>query len=198
MSRNDITYDLIHFTKGEDIEDAFQQLRKIIKERRLICGGNLIKGGHKCVCFSEAPLASLQSGLVNPDYYSSYSPFGIMFKKKWIFEQGGRPVIYQTNEEYEHLRETHRWRHMRYHPNQNPPVDFTWEREWRVRCDHLDFNPEVATIVVADSNWSSRLMREHERDEEFKILQYSLVLGEEIAHAYHETFKWDIVHLNGT
>lgn len=95
MSRSDISPVLIHFTSGEDEDDAFVRLRKIIAERRLIAGSHRIKGAYNCVCFSEAPLTSLKSGLVNEANYSNYSPFGIIVSKKWLFDQGGRPVIYQ-------------------------------------------------------------------------------------------------------
>jgi hypothetical protein len=95
MSRLDISPYLIHFTSGESYEDAFTRLRKIIADRELIAGSRYIKGNYRCVCFSEAPLTSLTSGLVNEDYYSRYSPFGIMVSKQWLFAQGGRPVVYQ-------------------------------------------------------------------------------------------------------
>ena len=30
-----------------------------------------------------------------------YEPFGIGVKKEWLYEKGGRPVIYSSDEEYE-------------------------------------------------------------------------------------------------
>jgi hypothetical protein len=36
----------------------------------------MIRSGDYCVCFTEAPLMSLASGLVNPSNFSRYSPFG--------------------------------------------------------------------------------------------------------------------------
>jgi hypothetical protein len=47
----------------------------------LVGGGTKIRGGYDCVRFTEAPLASLGQGLVNPSVYSRYFPFGIMFEK---------------------------------------------------------------------------------------------------------------------
>jgi len=107
---------------------------------------------YKCVCFSEAPLTSLQDGLVNPDAYSRYSPLGILFKKRKIFELGGRPVIYQTDEEFEGLPSEYRWRHVRYEPHRDEPIDFTWEREWRIKCGALRFDPSCAGVVVPDED----------------------------------------------
>jgi hypothetical protein len=46
-----------------------------------------IRSGDLSVCFTEAPLISLATGLVNPTNFSRYAPFGLMFDKKWIFEK---------------------------------------------------------------------------------------------------------------
>lgn len=192
MSRNDITDFLIHFTKGDSLEDAFRCLQKIVKERSLLGSGRLIKGHYPCVCFSEAPLASLTNGLVNPNYYSKYSPFGIMVSKEWLFQLGGRPVIYQTDSEFITLPESQRWKHMRYEP---PNIDFSWEREWRIQCDSLWFDQNVASIVVLDASWAQYLVREHEREQEFETMQYSLIFDDIVASLYSEPFKWNLLTL---
>jgi len=113
-SRRDISDKLVHFTSGDSWEEAFQRLCNIIREMRILGTSEKIRGEYKCVCFSEAPLMSLPGGLVNPDAYSRYSPFGLVFDKSWIFAKGGRPVIYQTEEEFSILPEEIRWRHVRY------------------------------------------------------------------------------------
>ena len=194
MSRDDISNFLIHFTKGDSLEDAFSCLQKIIDERTLRGSGRFIKGGYSCVCFSEAPISSLPDGLVNPDYYSQYSPFGIMVHKQWLFHLGGRPVIYQPDAEFTALPETHRWRHMRYEP---PDVDFSWEREWRMRCDSLCFDRDVASIVVLDQSWTAALADEHEHEQDIKIMEYTTLLGFDdiLARLYYEPFRWNIVTL---
>ena len=162
MSRVDISPYLVHFTSGENQEDAFRRLQKIIAERRLIAGRQYIKGNYACVCFSEAPLVILTGGLVNEEYYSRYSPFGIMVSKRWLFAQGGRPVIYESDQEYNDLPETYRWRHVLYELRENfSRVDFTWEREWRIKCDHLQFDEASAQIVLPDHKWAEQLIAEH-------------------------------------
>src|SRR5207244_8179261 len=99
------------------------------------------KGKYRCVSFSETPLASLSDGLVNEEYYSKYSTFGIMVSKKWLFSHGGRPVIYQPLSEYQALPESHRWRLMTFELRDRYSFsDFTWEREWRIKCDELTFD----------------------------------------------------------
>lgn len=200
MARTDISNFLIHFTKGESLEDAFQNLSKIVREQTLIGSGTFIKGNIPCICFSEAPLTNLSDGLVNPNYYSRYSPFGILVTKKWLFRLGGRPVIYESDEEYHSLPDTHKWRHMLYDPCGNPPVDFTWEREWRIQCEYLQFKKNNASIVLPNENWANRLINEHESQQEWKLLQYRLIFDEILAKMHYEmdyeSFEWNIVLLN--
>jgi hypothetical protein len=190
MAREDISDKLVHFTKGDTLETAFTHIRAIISESRLTGGNGFVKGGYRCVCFSEAPAAALEHGLLNSSAYSRYSPFGIMFEKSWIFEQGGRPVIYQPDSEYAALPESHKWRHVRYEPNAEEPNDFTWEREWRIQTDELNFSPSVAAVVVPDRDWAERLIAEHESEQDFKTLQYSQIMDEELARQYRDTFDW--------
>ncbi len=192
MNRIDISNYLIHFTKGESTECAFQCLRKIISEKRLLGSGETIKGRFPCVCFSEAPLAALTNGLINPQFYSKYSPFGILVHKQWLFEQGGRPVIYETDNEFATLTETHRWRHMRYEP---PNIDFTWEREWRICGDHLGFNAGTASIVVPDAEWAKRLVDEHTLEQDYRVMEYCMMFDLMQAEMYREQFAWNVIKL---
>jgi hypothetical protein len=130
---------------------------------------------------------------VNPSAYSRYSPFGILVEKQWIFEQGGRPVIYQSNAEFEFLPEQIRWRHMRYEPG---TVDFTWEREWRIRCNELHFSPNLAGIVVPTKKWADALIAEHDAEQDFEVYRYSQIMDELLAEQYRENFPWRIYVLN--
>lgn len=123
-TRNDISNYLVHFTKGTDYDDAFDRLMSILLDMKLIGNNGMIKGGHNCVCFSEAPLTAISKGLVNSDYYSKYSPFGITVSKKWLFKQGGRPVIYQTEAEYKQLN-SNSWRHVTFDLSRDDEIDFT-------------------------------------------------------------------------
>ena len=195
-NRRDISDKLTHWTSGENEEEAFQRLCKIVKEVRILGTSEKIKGGYKCVCLSEAPLTSLKDGLVNPDAYSRYFPFGIIFEKLRIFKLGGRPVIYQPVAEFEGLSTDYRWRHVTYEPNRDEPIDFTWEREWRIKCGSLTFGPSSAGIVVPDKDWAQRMISEHETEQDFKVFQYSEMLDDEmLAEQYREPFPWRIFPL---
>lgn len=187
--RPDITDKLVHFTSGASDDEAFGRLRQIIAEQRLVGSGTKIRGNYRCVCFTEAPLTSLQHGLVNPSAYSRYSPFGGLFEKQWVFDQGGRPVIYQPDAEFGQLPEPLRWRHVRYEPG---AIDFTWEREWRVQCDELHFKPNVAGIVVPAKDWADALIAEHDAQQDFEVYQYSQIMDELLAEQYRDGFPWRI------
>jgi len=197
--RRDLSNFLIHFVSDESLDLAYLRLRKIVKERRLIGNNRFIKGGYTCICFSEAPLNCLPGGLLNPDYYSRYSPFGIMVTKKWLFNLGGRPAIYQSGTEYHLLPDQIKWRHVLYNPLKEPPIDFTWEREWRINLDYLDFKPSNALIIVLDNSWANRLKKDHEREEDYKVRAYSMILDDdeaELAELWRNEFDWTIITLN--
>lgn len=194
MIRPDVSDKLIHFTSPKDNPvEALRRLKAIVAERRLIGSSTWIKGGHCCACFTEAPLAAIAVGLVRPDTYSRFSPYGVMFDKSWVYAQGGRPVIYQRVEEYDQLPSTHRWRHVTHHP---PEIDFTWEREWRVHCGELRFSPNEAVIVVPDRAAAEELLAEHEQAQDYEIDSYALLLGRDIAEQYREGYPWRIVALS--
>jgi hypothetical protein len=112
-----------------------------------------------------------------------------MFEKSWLFAYGGRPVIYQSEAEFDALPETHRWRHVRYEPED---VDFTWEREWRIPREELHFTPNDACLVLPNKEWADVLVAEHHADEDFKVLQYRQIMDEFIAEQYREDFPWRI------
>lgn len=197
MSRTDISKHLVHFTKGDgpyDYRGAFSHLQSIMTDQVLRGNSNLIKGQYSCVCFSEAPLTSLADGLKNQSGYSRYTPFGVMFDKAWVFAHEGRPVIYEPKEEFELLPESHRWRHVRYEPTAAPPIDFTWEREWRIHAPELRFEPQEAVIVVLSHDWADQLVREHQGS---LIRQYSTIMDENAAEYYGlSAFPWRIAILN--
>ena len=196
MARSDITNRLIHFVTGTDYEDAFSTLCQIVDERVLLGGTGHIRGQQPCVCFTEAPIPSLSQGLVNPSSYSRYQPFGIIVDKLWLFQRGGRPVIYQPASDYKHLQPELQWRHVRYEPDRDPPIDFTWEREWRIQAEEVHLDPGEAGIVVPERSWADHIIEAYDEQQDFLIEEYALVLGRSIAEQYRETFSWPVVILH--
>jgi hypothetical protein len=157
--RRDLGHLLFHFTRSVSPDptdlapvvpmSAFDILRKILHECQLVGSGRWVKGGHRCVCFTEAPISELASvfalggspGEKNP----RYEPYGVAVRKEWLFERGGRPVIYQTDLERVSLPQGLQWRHVRYEP---PNIDFTWEREWRICTNFLTLEPQATLVVM--------------------------------------------------
>lgn len=191
----DISDKVVHFTRGDTWEDAFGALCEIVEAGQLIGSNGNIKGGYPCVCFSEAPLNSLPDGLVNPAAYSKYSPFGIIFEKSFLFQHGGRPVIYQPDSEYEDLPENIRWRHVRYEPDLEPVIDFTWEREWRIQTESLTVSPDICDLVFPNREWGEKMRCAHQEQQEFLVQEYSLIFDENIAEQYREQYPWVIYSL---
>jgi hypothetical protein len=158
--RDDLSQKLVHLTRGDTDQAAADAFVKITREKLLRGGVGCIRGRYRCVCFSEAPVSKLTHILANPTAHGMrYKPFGVMIEKNWLFERGGRPVIYQPDVEYELLHEDQRFRHVRYEPNAE--VDFTWEREWRIRVDELNLDPTIATLVVPTRAWERWAQDQH-------------------------------------
>ena len=160
--RSDLSDWLIHCTQPTDVLSAFDVLRKILQEASLIGSNQYIKAQCKCVCFSESPLTKIKSLITYCDTHQCslrYAPYGIAVKKEWLFEQGGRPVIYQTDNEFSITSDEHKYRHMRYDPAKN--FDFSWEREWRVNCDQLLLQPEITTVFVKSRDDIRLLLEEY-------------------------------------
>jgi hypothetical protein len=160
--RDDVSNKLVHLTKGNSTETSLHRseaciiLIKIMTEKTLNGDIGCIKGKHKCVCFSEAPISKFsyllyKTGISEGDLNNfQYQPYGVMVDKKWLFSKGGRPVIYGEAAEYSELPEGMRYRHVRYEPTKRFPVDHTDEREWRIKIDFLKFTSNDVTIIVPD------------------------------------------------
>lgn len=154
MLRDDLSNKLIHLTRSdqEDKEERYNEwvknFQSIANQRKLIGGDGCIKGGYRCICFTEAPLSKLSHILAAPSASGiRYAPFGVIVAKRWLFGKGGRPVIYGPETDFYNLPEDMRYRHVRFELG-NKEVDFTWEREWRLRADELSLEPAQVTLVV--------------------------------------------------
>jgi hypothetical protein len=195
-NRPDISDSVIHFTKAATYEAALEVLLTIIGEGRLAGGTGMIRGGYRCVCFTEAPLPAVATGLINADAFTRYAPFGLMFSKRWLYERGGRPVIYQSDAEFHQLPEEARWRHVRYEPSAVPPVDFTWEREWRVQCDDIHFSANEIALVVPDQEWKDFVFGIWDSQQQLQVEVYSSVLDHLVLEQLQEPCPWRVVGLS--
>ena len=162
MLRDDVSRNLVHLVRDPRINceynTAGEVLREILNTRKLLGGTGNIKGGFRCVCFSEAPISKLGQVLTLPGIHGMrYKPFGIMVSKQWLYDKGGRPVIYQADNEYDLLHNDLKYRHVKYEP---PIVDFSWEREWRIRTDELQLDPANVTVIVANRDFVESIKQE--------------------------------------
>ena len=159
MIRDDLSANLTHLTRGDSDQAAADAFLEILRSEQLLGSIRDIRGGYRCVCFSEAPLAKLASVLASAaESPMRYKPFGVMVAKTWLFNQGARPVIYQPEADFDLLVEQQRFRHVRYEPGK---VDYTWEREWRVQVSALKLDPDQVTLVVPNRAWERWALRKH-------------------------------------
>lgn len=171
MNRIDHCGNLIHFTKAKDksldYEKAYHNFKEIIKSKTLLGGTGMILGSHQCVCFTESPVRCLTNlGKLDTKYFSRYTPFGFQFTKKKVFEHGGRPVIYSLTSEYEKEKNNNNlnWRFVSYDPNKDGLLDFSWEREWRIKAKSISVRPDIAKLVFPSKEWINRFIMEHEKE----------------------------------
>lgn len=192
MIRDDLSNKLIHLIRGETVDEAFGKFQSILNEGKLRGGTGYIKGGYRCICFTETPISKLGYVLANPDVANMrYRPMGIMLDKKWVFEQGGRPVIYQPTSDYEKLPEELRYRHVCLELDRpGTPVDLTWEREWRLHKDELPLPIESTTVILPARYWRDVLVESHIRDIQGQVL----VLGKDAALDV-TPYPWHIIVL---
>jgi hypothetical protein len=195
--RSDLANQLIHFTKGDDREDAYQKLKLILHQHCLVGATGHVRGAIPCICFSEAPLTFLEHGLINESGFTRYAPFGLLFTKSYIFARGGRPVIYQPDAEFSLLPECLRWRHVRFDLAGDAAIDFTWEREWRLQTEALSFQFSDVEVVLPDEYFRDRFILDAEYESYHDAWAYTHVLGE-IAWAYDTGNPWRTVVLKKT
>jgi hypothetical protein len=148
MVRDDLSERLIHLTRDFSGITGKERFKQILNQKKIIGNNNTIRGGSKVICFSEAPIASLGRLVALENEVARYSPYGFMFKKEHLYKLGARPVIYQAENEYDLLGEPIKYRHVRFEPNADPKVDWTWEREWRIKSDELILNPNEVTLII--------------------------------------------------
>lgn len=181
MIRNDLSNQLIHLTKGQSDDlgirntEAFQNLKTILGMNTLLGGTGFIKGSIPCVCFSEAPVHQIAHLLAQKNESGTqfkYSPYGVMVSKNWVFGKGGLPAIYGPDAQYDTLPEEMRHRHIRYELHSNYSIDHSWEREWRIKTELLEINPDIATIIVPNRS------AKQEIDALFSGKWHSLVLSD--------------------
>ncbi|MBP2167947.1 hypothetical protein J2125_001139 [Erwinia toletana] len=183
MKRKDYSENVYHWIKtdipgyknDEAYEAAFEVLLSILRDGFIKGSKKFITGGEACICFTESPEYFLN------DDRSDYKPFGLSYLKEDIFIFGGMPVIYQPQEELQYLDESRWWRHVQFDPwcsiVTGKIVDFSWEREWRIKSKELSVFDSVA-IIVPNEEYLFRL--KYHLDEMINNSAYENYIGYEI------------------
>jgi len=179
LVRRDVGELLFHFTRTPEeatvswstpgggeattTSSALAVLTKILYEGALR-GTSTWTYGQKCVCFTEAPITefnsvfSLVAIAASQQERPRYEPYGVAVNKKWLFEKGGRPVIYDEPDAFQSLSRDLQYRFVPYNPLKG--VDFTWEREWRIKTDALRLDPRQALVIVPTADEAFQLVYE--------------------------------------
>ncbi|WFD09026.1 DUF2971 domain-containing protein [Tepidibacter hydrothermalis] len=170
--RTDLTSTLTHLTKPrENIQNlnddeinilAVNNLIRILKDKEIkgsTTETGYIVGDDTSACFQDAPLNSLIQNIEHEKRRRNqgkqrkvrYCGVGLTFRKQFVFNKGGRPVIYEkTKVAEEFLSENEHWRIVNIDLSEdNNIIDWTHEREWRVKGS-LKFNWGTAHIVLPD------------------------------------------------
>ncbi|HEX4209750.1 MAG TPA: hypothetical protein VHY56_05120 [Candidatus Binataceae bacterium] len=141
---------LTHFTRASITASALDNLMTILSEGRIRGGSRMVLGGQPVVCFCDAPLAELRHMLVRANR-RRYEPFGLAVDRRFAFQAGARPALYMSTDEAEQIIDAEEmWRVVTLDLERDPPVDWTYEREWRLAGDlTLPGNGPVALV----ENW---------------------------------------------
>jgi len=126
---------LTHFTRAAGTKSAIDNLDAILRGGVIRGATRLIQGGRPVVCLFDATVGELGQLLVRSNR-RRYEPFGVALDKRYAFRKGARPVLYLPwREARQILAQEERWRVAAIDLDRNPPIDWSFEREWRVAGD---------------------------------------------------------------
>lgn len=168
MNRPDFSDYLAHFTTGRRPcstaknnptakvkgTSAYDRVLAILRGKKILAS-KLPWNNKEAICMTECPWGSLL------DHAKRYSPYGIGFKKEFIFSKEGGPAFYVRPDLYEKQTwnddvltfVTPFWPSYRPAPLltngllRNRNIDYSHEREWRVPKD-LEFEYEDIEFIV--------------------------------------------------
>ena len=110
-------------------------------------GRRMVRGGKAAVCMFDIALPALSTVLTRENR-RRYEPFGIAVDKRYAFRMGARPAIYLPwREAREAIAPAEHWRVVSIEMDRHPPVDWTYEREWRLQGD-LPLQPKLCVALV--------------------------------------------------
>ena len=204
LVRRDMGDLLFHFTRGAEpiwkdvhghrfntAETASHVLNKIL--RTGLRGSSSWTYGIDTVCFTEAPISEFNAifalnSIANEAHLRPrYEPYGVAVSKSWLFANGGRQVIYDHPDSREAYPADLMFRYCPYDPSAG--IDYTWEREWRIRTSSLQLEPKQTIVIVPTAEEAFEFVYEY-ADQEADIDASGSAVG-----SYHRP-KWLAVSLD--
>lgn len=174
--RTDMSTSLIHLTRETETESTIDILYKILKDKKIkgsTTTSGFICGEERAVCFQDTPLNSLCQNVffeqkkmeLDKNYKLRYRAVGILIDKKLGFEKGIRPVIYEkTSIAKAFLPESEWWRIVNLNLDHSENIiDWTHEREWRVKGD-FEFELSDVTILSVTHAVTQELANKFKED----------------------------------
>jgi hypothetical protein len=126
---------LTHFTRSARTETALDNLITILREGVIRGSTRMVREKRSVVCLFDVPIRDLRV-LLDPRSRRRYQPYGIAIEKRYAFRMGARPVIYMPWREAERLLAPgERWRVVSLELERDAPIDWSFEREWRLAGD---------------------------------------------------------------
>ena len=163
-ARSDLSSQLVHLTRSAGVEaekvGPVDILIRILTEGRIsgsTTASGFIVGDIPATCFQDAPVYSIAQNIYAEEQYRKvvsdakvrYVGVGLMFDKPYVYQRGGRPVVYEDTERAKAmLPEDEWWRIVRFDlSDEGEMVDWSHEREWRVPGG-FDFDLTEATVLL--------------------------------------------------
>jgi hypothetical protein len=141
---------LTHFTRAAGTRSAIDNLEAILRDGAIRGATRWIRGKRPVVCLFDATLDEL-GRLLRRSNRRRYEPFGVALDKRYAFIQGARPVLYLPWREARLiLAEEEWWRVAAIDLESSPPIDWSFEREWRIAGD---MPTPAGSAVALVENW---------------------------------------------